>query len=182
MSQDALLTTFNVKIKWGWILFCGLFMLVAGLAGLAMPWIATIITLQLLGCLLIVAGAAELVAWYNTSTGHHANLLALGGIINFVIGLLFAFSPEESAMALTLLLVGLFMVGGFFRIFSSLAERAPHWGWQVFNGVIAIILALFIYKDWPASSAIVIGLVISIELILRGSAWITLAVLLRKRG
>jgi uncharacterized membrane protein HdeD (DUF308 family) len=182
MSQPSLIISLrNSDVKWGWILFCGLISLFAGVSGLAMPWVATFVSLQLFGWLLIFAGAAELIAWFNMRKGHHAALLTLGGIINVVIGLLFVFSPLESAMALTLLLVGLFIVGGFFRIFSSLAERAPQWGWNFFNGLVSVLLALIIYKDWPASSLVIIGLFISIELILRGWSWIILALALRRR-
>ena len=55
----------------------------------------------------------------------------------------------------------------------------PGWGWQALDGIIAFVLGLLVWTQWPASGLWVIGLFIGIDLIFYGAAWIAFALSLR---
>ncbi len=51
--------------------------------------------------------------------------------------------------------------------------------WQVADGLITLVLGLFVLAEWPVSGLWVIGLFVGIDLIFYGCAWIGLALNLR---
>jgi uncharacterized membrane protein HdeD (DUF308 family) len=62
---------------------------------------------------------------------------------------------------------------------GSLALALPGWGWQLADGIITLALGVLVLAQWPVSGLWVIGLLIGIDLIFYGGAWIALALGLR---
>src|SRR5207248_4407466 len=89
-------------------------------------------------------------------------------------------SPGAAAAVLTLLLAAYFLVAGLFRIAVALAVRFPHRGWDLFGGAVAALLGVLIAAEWPSSAAWVIGTFLGIDLLLRGWAWVMLALAVRQ--
>src|SRR6185437_8861280 len=101
------------------------------------------------------------------------------GLLYMVAGVFIISHPVESTIELTLMLAFLFVVCGVFRIVTALVLRFPHWGWPLLNGVIAVLLGVMIYKQWPSSGLWVIGIFIGIEMIFNGWAWVMFSLGLR---
>jgi uncharacterized membrane protein HdeD (DUF308 family) len=78
------------------------------------------------------------------------------------------------------MLAALFLVVGMFRISVALVDHFPSWGWLLFNGVVAVLLGLAIWQQWPESGLWVVGMLVGIELIVNGVTWSVLAVGVRK--
>ena len=87
--------------------------------------------------------------------------------------------PVLSAEVATMLIALFFLVSGLFQFFGSIWVAQPGWGWQAADGIITLILGLLVLAQWPASGLWVIGLLVGIDLILYGGAWIALALKLR---
>jgi uncharacterized membrane protein HdeD (DUF308 family) len=90
--------------------------------------------------------------------------------------------PVRAATVLTLLIAAGFFVAGLLRIVFSLVERFPAWPWVLLNGVIDLILGGIILSGWPESSLWVIGLLLGIDLLFHGWAWVILALTVRTYG
>ena len=56
----------------------------------------------------------------------------------------------------------------------------PHRGWVLFNGVITLVLGIFIWRQWPLSGAWVIGTFVGIELLMAGWSYVMLSLVLRR--
>jgi uncharacterized membrane protein HdeD (DUF308 family) len=89
-----------------------------------------------------------------------------------VVGAMVFMHPAAGALALTLLLASLFLVGGIFRIIAAIVIRFPRWGWAVASGVITVALGVVVWTGWPLTSLWVIGTLVAIELVFRGWAWV----------
>jgi uncharacterized membrane protein HdeD (DUF308 family) len=106
----------------------------------------------------------------------------LAAALYLLVGLFMLEDPIRAAEVLTLLLAASFLVGGVLRIVFSLAVRFPAWPWVVFNGLVDLLLGVFILNRWPDSSLWVIGLFIGVDLIFHGWSWVVLALSVRTFG
>jgi uncharacterized membrane protein HdeD (DUF308 family) len=164
---------------WGWFVAFGIALLLLGVAAVARAFTATIVSMVFFGWLLVIAAAIEIAQ--AVMVGHWAGffLHLLGAILFGVTGLLLVMRPLVSAEAVTLLIAILFLIGGLFQLIGSFMVPVPGWGWQVLDGLITLVLGAVVLAEWPASGLWVIGLLIGIDLIFYGAAWIALGLGLR---
>ena len=169
-----------IRGQWVWLLVLGIVLVVAGTLAIGMPLVASLATALLIGAMLLVGGAAQLVGSFWTREWSGFFLMLLMGVLYVVLGLLFLKRPISALEALTLLLACTLMVGGVFRIVGSLTYRFPHWGWICAGGVLNLILGILIWQQWPISGFWVIGLFVGIDMIFSGWTWIMLALRLKQ--
>ena len=96
-------------------------------------------------------------------------------------GFLITERPLAATAGLTLLLAGLFIVLGVFRIVVALMIRFPSWGWSLLNGVVTLLAGMVIYRHFPQSALWVVGLLVGLEMLFSGWTWIMLAACIRTR-
>lgn len=166
--------------NWGWFLALGIIMLVLGILALGSALVVTLVSMIFFGWVLIFAGGFEAVQsfWQKRWGGFFLHLLV--GLLYVIVGFMLVVNPEASAVALTLLMAIFFIVAGIFRIVASLTMRFPQWGWMLVSGIAALILGVLIWRQWPASGFLIIGLFIGIELILTGWSWVMLSLAARR--
>jgi uncharacterized membrane protein HdeD (DUF308 family) len=169
----------NLVQYWGWFLAFGVALAALGVVAVARSFTATIVSMLFFGWLLVIASAIEIAQ--AVLVGHWAGFFhhLVGAILFGVIGLLLVTRPLISAEAVTLIMAIFFLIGGLFELIGSFAVALPGWGWQAADGVVTIILGVLVLAQWPASGLWVIGLLIGIDLIFYGFAWIALALGLR---
>jgi uncharacterized membrane protein HdeD (DUF308 family) len=97
----------------------------------------------------------------------------------FFLGAMMIERPERMATVLTMILAGLFIVGGSFRVVAAIAGRFAGWPWVLLNGVIATTLGILIWEDLPLAADLVIGMFVGIDLIFYGWSWVMLALIVR---
>jgi uncharacterized membrane protein HdeD (DUF308 family) len=165
----------DLRQNWFWFLVWGLVLVAVGTLAIVFAFVATLTTVLAFGILLLVGGVAEVVGafWARGWGGFFIQLLA--GILYVVVGLLMIENPVGAAVALTLMLAAVFLVGGLLRIIASVYYKFPGWGWVLFNGIVTLLLGLMIWRRWPEDSLWLIGLFVGIELICSGIAWLMLA-------
>jgi uncharacterized membrane protein HdeD (DUF308 family) len=151
-----------------WFSVLGVVLILLGIAALPASALTTLISVLLLGWLLVIAGVVQAVHafWARPWGGVFAHLVA--GVLSFVVGLLFLTRPTFAELALTLLLVVLFVVVGLFLLNVALVWRFPAWGWVVYDGVLSLVLGLVIWMTWPESALWVIGMLVGIDLLVKG--------------
>jgi uncharacterized membrane protein HdeD (DUF308 family) len=165
--------------SWGWFLAFGIALLLLGVAAVARSFTATIVSMVFFGWLLVFAAAIEIAQ--AVLVGHWAGFFQhlLGAILFGVTGILLVTKPLVSAEAVTLLVAILFLIGGLFQLIGSFIVPVPGWGWQALDGLITLVLGAVVLAEWPASGLWVIGLLIGVDLIFYGVAWIALGLGLR---
>jgi uncharacterized membrane protein HdeD (DUF308 family) len=167
-----------LRDNWPWLVFIGMGLVALGCVALASPWVATLATAVMIGAVVAVAGLAEIagVFWSRRWSGFFVHLLS--GVLSVIVGLLFVCAPAGAALALTLPLACLLMLGGIFKIVAALNYRFAAWGWPLASGIIDLALGVLMLAEWPASGLWVIGLFVGINLLFRGFNWIGLGVAL----
>jgi uncharacterized membrane protein HdeD (DUF308 family) len=152
----------------------GLFFLVLGGLGIALPQFMSILTASFFGWLLVTAGA--LVFYINSQGfGGRSALRWLKPFILVAVGLLIVFNPVAGAAGLGLALGVYLMFDGFYSISTAWDLRPlSGWLWMGINGILSFALSFFVLASWPASSMILVGLYVGISLLFDGLALLAL--------
>ena len=90
------------------------------------------------------------------------------GIIYLAAGFMLALQPVAGAEILTLLIAAFLLVDGIVHIGVSLGGQLHNWGWLLLNGVVDVLLAALIWRQWPVSGLWVIGLFVGINMLFNG--------------
>ena len=152
----------------------GLLLVAGGMTGLIYVVLATITSAILFAWLLMVAGVLALVdAWQRRGKDGFWTS-ALTGVLNVAAGVIIVWKPAESLVALTMLVAVFLLVGGLFRILSGVAVGLPGSGWLGFHGVVDVVLAVLIIANLPQASFYVLGVLLSISLLVDGTALVVL--------
>jgi uncharacterized membrane protein HdeD (DUF308 family) len=149
----------------GWAIL----LILVGFAALALPFEAGIAIAVALAVLVIVAGIAHLAATFaaRTTGGFFWRLLVGGAYL--IAGVYLLVHPKSSLVSLTLALAVLFLVEGIIHIVTYFQVRsAPGSGWLLFDGVVTLILAVMIWRSWPASAVWALGTIVGINLLMSG--------------
>jgi uncharacterized membrane protein HdeD (DUF308 family) len=170
----------ELRKDWIWILALGVGLVLAGGAAISVPLFATVGIVTVLGILMLVAGAGQFVSAFSSARWSGVFLNIVLGLLYGVTGFFVLENPLEGAEGLTLLLTVFFFVSGIFRMVFALRERFPAWGWTLLSGAVTLLLGIIIWRQFPASSLWLIGLLVGIDLIFTGWAWIMLAFVIRR--
>ncbi|MGI9097473.1 MAG: HdeD family acid-resistance protein [Solirubrobacteraceae bacterium] len=164
-----------------WLLATGILGILSGTAAIIVPIFATITTTLLIGWILVFAGAV--MAWHAVT--QHAPTRnwsrVAQAVLTLLIGLYVVIFPLNGALTLTLLLVIWFVGTGGLEIYGAYRLRGlPGAGWLLFNGVVAIVLAVLIAAHLPSSAAWAIGLLVGINLVFWGMRALVAASILKR--
>ena len=170
----------HVRSHWWWFLLLGCLLLICGTMALVFPFVASVAAISALSIVLLVAGVATLVGSFFTGkwSGFLVNVLV--GMLYLAAGFVVSERPLLSILMVTVYLAVSFMVMGLFRVFAALTVRHPQWGWTLLNGCVTFLLGLAIYRHLPVDAVWVIGLLVGIELLFSGWAWIMLSLEIRR--
>lgn len=154
-----------------WYMIQGILMMVAGLVALLFPLVSSVAVIVLLGWLLIISGILQGVSLIGASKVPHFWLQLISVVLSIVIGLMFLNDPGGGLVALTLLLVVFFIVGGMARIVFALTIRPlSDWGWVLASGIIGVLLGIYLFASLPITAAWILGLLFGIQLLTEGTA------------
>jgi uncharacterized membrane protein HdeD (DUF308 family) len=169
---------------WGWVLGFGIVTTLAGLITLAWPGRTLVVVAVLFGIQLVVAGIFRFVAAFATEDegGTTRVLLALLGVLSFIVGV-YALRHILITIATLGLLLGIFwIVNGAVEAFAALSHRAmPGRGWTILMGVLSLVAGVVVLAS-PATSLLALALIVSFWLLLFGVMEIMLAFQLRSIG
>ncbi|MEL6454913.1 MAG: HdeD family acid-resistance protein [Cyanobacteria bacterium J06623_5] len=154
----------------GWAIALGIVMFVLGIAAFISPIIAGAAAGVLLGWLFIFGSIVQAVDIFK----HHQNsrsvlMRSLLCLLYLGAGLLVAFNPLAGAASLTLIIGVFFFIDGVFRVVLAFQVKpAPRWGWMLLNGIVMVILGIFIWSQWPYNAPEVLGIWIGVGLLFNG--------------
>ena len=184
LRTDAADMLAGVGRHWGWVLVFGIVTVLAGLLAIVWPGRTIVAIAVLFGIQLVVAGIFRFVAAFasDDETGGTRVLLALLGVLSFIVGL-YALRHILVTIATLALLLGIFwIVNGAIEVFTALSHRAMRdRGWTIFMGVLSVVAGVVVLV-YPGISLLTLAVVLGVWLLVYGVMEIVLAFRLRSFG
>lgn len=156
-------------------------MVVTGVLALLFPALMSTGLIELLGWLLVTSGAVQGVALAGSTKVPYFWMQLVSLVLQIVVGYLFIAHPGAGVVAITLLMLVLFMVGGIARIvFALMIRPMQDWGWVLGSGIVSVLCAFVLIGSLPEAAAWMLGLLLGLQLITEGGALGWLAWRLRR--
>ena len=165
---------------WGKSFIVGLLLMVLGGVALSLSPFTGLVSIFLLGSLLVAGGVVEMISGIQRRKERAFLPYLLGGVLSIVVGALFLLEPGAGLASVSLLLAGFLLARGLFRAVTSVVDRYPNWGWDLFYGMVSTALGVVVLYQWPLSAMWVLGVLIGADLLVRGLAVMGLSVAVRK--
>ena len=152
-----------------WSIALSILLIIAGFFAIMVPEISGVGITLLFGWLMVVSGITHFVFAFKSHTTGVVVWEILIGIIYLVTGFYLIMHPVAALFALTLILACYLFFEAIFEFVSYFQIRPRHGaGWLIVDGIITLILAIMIWRSWPASSVWVIGTLVGISMIFSG--------------
>jgi uncharacterized membrane protein HdeD (DUF308 family) len=166
----------QLRSEAGRLTWLGVALLVLGFIALVLPMFATLAVTFFVGAVLFLYGAATVFGSFSVrGTGPFFAELLLG-LLAVAGGVFLMFRPGLGAAVLTMGLGILFMFQGAAEILLALEIRPNKgWGWMLASAIFSILLAVLILAGWPGSSSVALGLLIGVNFITSGAAYVALS-------
>ncbi len=163
------------------VFICAGVLLVLGLLAIVLPQVATLATVLFIGWLLLIAGIGGIYVAVQGRGVFNWRSMGLLFLLTTIAGLIMVVRPDAGMRVLTAILAALFLLEGivYTAVGVQFRQVFPAWKWMVASGVISLLLALSILFGWPASSTIVIGLLVGINFLSSGASLLMLGYAIR---
>lgn len=165
----------EAKKNSGFLIFLGVMTIIFGVLAVGAPLMTGIAVAVMVGFLLLFMGVARIVhalksgQWGTGIWGTVIGLLAVGA------GLMTIFRPMVGLMSLTLFLAAYFFIDGVCEIIAAFKIKPDQgWGWLLFNGIVAVLLGVMIWRQWPVSGAWAIGILVGVHILMTGWSMVIL--------
>ncbi len=171
----------SLKEAWSWFTGLGIAIIALGIVSMTLPFVTAITINMFFGTIFFISGLLQL-AFSLKARGWRGFLwkFLIGAVYTGAAVLMF-FYPKAAVVSLTLVLLGVFLAEGIFKIALSLRIRPMKgWGWLMFSGILALALSFVIFMWLPDSALWVIGLLFGIHLIVWGIWFLVLGLLVKK--
>ncbi len=169
--------------SWWLYLLLGIVLLAGGLVVLGGEYVfASAITAIFIGWAILIVGIFQIAHAFSSVGWKGFVLDLLLGLLYIAAGYILLANPLAGAIKLTLILGIIWVVSGVFRIILafSLWREA---GWSLLlSGIVGALAGGLILAEWPQSGLWVLGLLLGIDLLFHGIAWIAYSLSLPSRG
>jgi uncharacterized membrane protein HdeD (DUF308 family) len=148
----------------------GMILFILGVLGLVFADVLTVASIIAFGVLLVAGGAVELGHALRQHGGDRFFLAFLSGLLSIAVGAVMILRPMLGVAGSGLLIAGWLLATGLFRGVLALMDRYRYWGWDLFYGILSVVLGLWLTASLPTSAMWLLGTVVAIELMARGIA------------
>lgn len=164
----------------GWSIGLSVLLIVAGTLAILVPSASGIAVTILVGWLLVFSGCAHLAyGWHNRGSWPLWGILL--GILYIAAGGYILLHPLAGLDSLTIVLAAYLLVEAILEFILSFQLRpAPGSGWLLLDGIITLVLAIMIWRTWPASTLWVIGTLVGISMLFSGVARLMISLAARR--
>ena len=156
-------------------------MVLAGIVALVVPAFMSAGLLSLLGWLLILSGIVQVVSLIGATQVPYFWLQIITVVLEVVVGYLLVSNPAAGLVAVTSLMLVLFLVDGFARVvFALMIRPMDDWLWVLASGLVAVACAAILLANLPEAASWLLGFLLGLHLISAGGALGLLAWKLRR--
>ncbi|HVP43850.1 MAG TPA: HdeD family acid-resistance protein [Terriglobales bacterium] len=171
----------QAKKNAGWLVFLGIVEIVAGVLGILAPFVAGVAVTVMVGFMLMVAGGARVVGAFKAQSFGAGALTFMWGLLLLVTGFYFVVRPGIGLESLTLVVMIVLFVDGILRVILAFHMKpVKGWGWMLVGGILSILFAVMIWRQFPASSLWVVGTLAGFSMISNGFTTVSVASAARK--
>ncbi len=150
-------------------------MVVAGIFALLFPLFMAAGFLVLLGWLLVASGLVQALSLVGATKVPYFWLQLVSVGLEVLVGYLLISNPKAGLVAVTYLMVVLFLVGGLAKVVCALMIRPkPDWGWLFGAGMISINAAGILIGGLSEAATWLLGVLLGIQLVTAGAAQVWL--------
>lgn len=147
----------------------GVILIIAGLFALFSPLLAGLSVTVMVGALAFVSGAGQCFLAFKAGALSRGLLTFVIGVLMTVTGLYLISWPVAGLASITLLLAAYFWVTGVIEIITAFQFRpAQGWGWQLFSGVVTLLLGIMLWRQFPVSGIWAVGTLFGIKMLFSG--------------
>jgi len=158
-----------------WFTIFGILLIVLGVIAIAFPFVTTIATKIFLGWLFLIGGIVQIVHAFSAKGWSEFFLDLLMGVLFLIGGGWLAFFPLTGIVTLTIFLAAMFVVQGVIEIAMAFRMRPlDGWVWMLLAGLVALAVGVLIFMQLPSSATWAIGLLVGINLLMTGWAYLLL--------
>lgn len=159
-----------------WFMILGGLLVLLGMVAILFPFATTIAAKITLGWVFLIGGIGQVWHSFSTRTWSEFALNLLVGLLYLVAGAWLAFLPLSGILTLTLLLCFMFIAQGVLELMMAFRLKPREgWVWMLIAGLLALGAGILILAELPSSAVWAIGLLVGINLISSGWAYLFLA-------
>lgn len=151
----------------GWFLGVGGLLVILGIVAAANLAFSTTIALDMIGVVMMIAGAFQFAHAVAVHRIGASLLWLLVAVLYAVAGLLVFTNPHLTVLFLTAAFAMLIGFAGLTRVILGLQNRDHH-GWAITSGLISIAGCVVILMGWPGDSVWIAGLILAVDLLIQG--------------
>jgi uncharacterized membrane protein HdeD (DUF308 family) len=152
-----------------WSIALSILLIIAGFIAICIPSVSGVAITLIFGWLMILSAVTHVVFAFKTHTTGGLIWEILIGAIYLITGVYLILHPIAALFALTLILACYLFFEAIVEFIQFIQLRPRHGaGWLAVDGIITLILAIMIWRSWPASSVWVIGTLVGISMIFSG--------------
>ena len=172
-----------LRANWSWVVALGATYALSALIALWSIALSTVSSVLVIGMMMMVAGAAEVLNACQLRSWSKFFLWIALGALYILAGFATFENPVLAKAFLTVVLGVSLVISGCVRLILgfSMALGTP-WALLFVSGVITFLLGLVILAHWPVASIYSLGLLLSIDLLIAGIGWIAVGLSLRRRA
>ena len=149
----------------------GVVLIIMGTLALLSPLVAGLSITIFVGVLLTIGGIVRCILAFDAGAFGRRILTFVGGILMTIAGLYMMSQPVAGLASITLILVAYLVVAGLLEVVAAFQIRpAEGWGWELFNGIVTLLLGLMLWRQFPLSGAWAVGILFGIKMIFNGWA------------
>jgi uncharacterized membrane protein HdeD (DUF308 family) len=158
-----------------WFTILGILLIVLGAIAIAFPFVTTIAAKIFLGWLFLIGGIVQIIHAFSTQRWSEFLLNLLIGVLYVLAGAWLAFFPLTGILTLTVVLAVMLIVQGVLELGMAFRMRPQQgWVWMLVAGIVAVLAGLLILAELPSSAVWAIGLLVGINMIVAGFAYLFL--------
>ena len=169
------------QTHWKLFLAEGVLLIILGIIAIIVPQFFTVAIVVALGWILLFGGVFLLsrALFFFRMPGF--SLWIFMGFLQALVGYLFLTEPLDGILTLTVLMALFFALEGVAKIaFALMMRPLAHWGFVLFSGVTAVVLAGVVWAGWPGTADWLLGLFFGINLFFGG--WSLVNISLRHKS
>lgn len=174
--NDNLINEISTKVKSGGrnMTVFGFITMFLGLATISAPAFTGLSIVVSIGVLMMAGGILRMLWAFGAGTfGKGALVFALGGL-TLLCGLTLVTDPLVASGFLTVIISICLFADGLAEIFGAFRLHAESGRmWLLIGGIVSILLALMIWRQFPLSGAWALGVLLGIKLLFVGLVMIT---------
>ncbi|MDE1177496.1 MAG: DUF308 domain-containing protein [Edaphobacter sp.] len=159
-----------------WSILLSILLIIAGFLTLMIPFIGGIGIAIFVGWAMVVSGVTHFIYAFKTHAAGSLLWELLLGAVYLITGVYVLLHPLAGLASLTLLLAIYLFVEAIFEVIHYFQVRPRSGaGWLLLDGLVTFVLALMIWRSWPASALWAVGTLVGISMLFSGFSRLMLA-------